>query len=149
MSDQQTKMIVVKGSPDHIYDLWANFENFPRFMRNITSVSKTGDKTSHWVMEGPAGKTLEWDAITTMMEKGRRIGWKSTGGDLDTSGTVAFTELGNNEVEVTFSQNYNPPAGMLGDAVASLIDNPDKRLEELLRDFKAYAEGDTRNRRVA
>ena len=149
MTDQQTKMVVVKGSPDHIYDLWANFENFPKFMRDITAVSKTGDKTSHWVMAGPAGKTLEWDATTTLMDKGRRIGWNSTGGDIETSGTVAFTDLGSNQVEVTFSQHYVPPAGMLGEAVAMLIDNPDKRLEELLRDFKAYAEGDIRERQVA
>jgi uncharacterized membrane protein len=141
MQDQQSKTIIVKGNLDTIFQHWANFENFPRFMRHITSVSRTGDKTSHWCMEGALGKNLEWDAETTRFEENTRIAWKSTGGDLKTSGQVTFTDLKNGEVQVTFSQHYELPAGMAGQAYASFFDNPDERLAELLRDFKAYAEG--------
>jgi len=141
MQDQQSKTVIVKGNLDTIFQHWADFENFPKFMRHIKSVKKTGDKTSHWCMEGPMGKEFEWDAETTRMEKDTRIAWNSTGGDLQTSGQVTFTDLGNNEVQVTFTQHYEPPAGMAGQAYAALFDDPDQRLAELLRDFKAYAEG--------
>ena len=141
MQDQQSKVIIVKGNLDTIFQHWANFENFPKFMRHITSVTKTGDKTSHWVMEGPLGKKLEWDAETTRFDKNTRIAWKSTGGDIDTSGQVIFSDIGSGEVQLTFSQHYELPAGFAGDAYASLFDNPDERLAELLRDFKTFAEG--------
>jgi len=36
---------------------------------------------------------------------------------------------------------YVPPAGKLGEFVAQLFSDPDKRLDEDLRNFKAYAEG--------
>src|SRR4051812_38893676 len=94
MEGQQSKNIIVKCDLDTVYQHWADFERFPQFMRHIKSVSKTGDKTSHWVMDGPLGKTLEWDAETTLMDKNKRIAWNSTEGDLKTSGQVTFTDLG-------------------------------------------------------
>src|SRR5437879_10344314 len=112
MQDQQSKTIIVKGNLDTIFQHWANFENFPKFMRHIKSVTKMGDKSSHWIMEGPMGKKLEWDAETTRMEHDTRIAWNSTGGDLETSGQVTFTDLKNGKVQVTFSQHYELPARM-------------------------------------
>lgn len=69
MAHQATKSLIVKGELSEIFDLWANFEIFPNFMKPINSVVKTGERTSHWVVEGPFGKTLEWDAETTTFEK--------------------------------------------------------------------------------
>jgi uncharacterized membrane protein len=36
--------------------------------------------------------------------------------------------------------HYDPPAGMVGEAVAQLFGNPEKRLTEDLRRFKQYVE---------
>lgn len=73
MADRIAKSIIVQGDIDHIYDLWANFENFPHFMHNIKSVTKTGDMMSHWVMEGSPGTEIEWDAKTTLLDENQRI----------------------------------------------------------------------------
>ena len=63
-------------------------------MKYITSVHKTGDGLSHWVMEGPLGKKIEWDAEATRMEPNKRIAWNSCDqGDITTSGQVTFKEL--------------------------------------------------------
>ncbi len=143
MEGQQTKSIIVKGDVATLYRLWADFENFPSFMKDIKSVTKTGDRTSHWKMEGPLGKNIEWDAVTTAMDVNQRIAWKSTGGDIETSGEVRFDSplqgLNAAETEVTFTQHYE--AGGFGETIARMFDDPDKKLEEILRDFKSYAEG--------
>lgn len=141
MADRVTNSVIVKGSVSEIFNLWANFENFPYFMKHIKSVTKTGERMSHWVMEGPLGKTLEWDAKTTTLEENKRIAWSSTDGNVKTSGQVSFNELSNRETEVTVILHYDPPAGKLGDAFVSLFSDPEKRMEEDLRNFKAYAEG--------
>jgi len=115
-------------------------------MTYIKSITKTGARTSHWVMEGPLGKDLEWDADTTTLEPNKRIAWNSRdGGDIKTSGQVTFNELSQGQTEITVMLQYVPPTGKIGEFVAQLFSDPDKRLDEDLRNFKAYAEG-TRSR---
>jgi uncharacterized membrane protein len=138
--DQVTKNVIVKGSASNLFNLWVNFENFPHFMKNIKSVQKTGPKTSHWVMKGPMGKDLEWDSQITTLEENKRIAWNSIDGDIKTSGQVVFNDLSNNETQITATVHYVPPAGALGQMAAEILDNPDKKLEEDLRNFKKYAE---------
>jgi uncharacterized membrane protein len=142
MADQFTKEIIVGASVEAAYSAWANFENFPHFMKYINSVRKTGDRTSHWVMDGPLGKQIEWDAETTMLEPNKRIAWNSRdNGDITTSGQVVFKELGHNQTHITVTLQYVPPAGKLGEVVAKIFSNPEEQLEEDLAHFKAYIEG--------
>jgi uncharacterized membrane protein len=143
MADQVTKDIIVKAKVGDVYNLWSNFENFPRFMKYIKSIVKTGEGTSHWVMEGPLGKELEWDAETTTLETNKRIAWNSRDAgenDIKTSGQVVFKELPQGETHITVTLQYVPPAGKLGEFVANLFSDPEKRLEEDLANFKHYAE---------
>ncbi|HYF62123.1 MAG TPA: SRPBCC family protein [Herpetosiphonaceae bacterium] len=147
MPNQTTKSIVVGAPVSQVYAIWSNFENFPHFMENIKSVTKTGDKMSHWVMSGPLGVNIEWDAETTRMEENARIAWNSRDNStITTSGQVTFTDLEGKQTEVTVTLQYEPPAGIAGDVVAKLFSNPEKRLEEDLQNFKHYAEspGNTR-----
>jgi uncharacterized membrane protein len=142
MPEQVTRTIIVKAPVAEVYDIWANFQNFPHFMKYITSVRETGDGLSHWTMDGPLGKQIEWDAETTRMERNKRIAWNSRGsGDITTSGQVTFKELPQNETEIAVTLQYVPPAGALGEAVAKIFSDPAEQLEEDLRNFKAYAEG--------
>jgi uncharacterized membrane protein len=146
MSEQITKSIIIKADVEDLFNSWANFENFPRFMENIKSVTKTDERMSHWVMQGPLGAPIEWDAETTRLEPHDRIAWNSKDNSaVKTSGQVIFKELGPIETEITVTLHYEPPAGMVGDIVTQLFSNPEKRLEEDLRRFKEYVE-DTPNR---
>ncbi len=141
MKEGVTKSIIVKGDVEDVYNVWANFENFPHFMRHIKSVTKKGDGISHWVMEGPLGTSIEWDAETTRLEENKRIGWNSIEGDIKTSGQVTFTALPNNETQLTVMLKYVPPGGLPGHVVAELFGDPEGKLEDDLRNFKAYIEG--------
>src|SRR5512145_91329 len=142
MHEQVTRSIIVKRNVTDVYSIWANFENFPHFMKHIKSVTKTGEGTSHWVMQGPLGTKVEWDADTTRQEPNTRIAWNSReGGTIKTSGQVMFQELPYGETGITVTLQYVPPAGVAGEIIAELFSNPEKQLEEDLLNFKAYAEG--------
>lgn len=141
MNEPIVKTITVMGDIEGIYKIWANFENFPLFMSDIRSVTKLDDKLSHWVMEGPLGAKVEWDAETTRLEPNERIAWNSKDNStLKTSGQVVFKELAPTETEITVTLQYVPPAGVVGDAVAQLFSNPEKRLTDDLQCFKEHVE---------
>ena len=135
-----TQNIIVKAPIAAVYQAWADFENFPNFMQHICSVTKTGDRTSHWVMEGPLNSRIEWDAETTRLEENKRVAWSSTDGQIKTSGQVTFNPLSNDEVEVTVMLRYVPPAGVVGDFFANLFADPEGKLAEDLYNFKRYIE---------
>lgn len=142
MTDQVTKSITVRGDAADVYDIWSNFENFPYFMKYVNKVTKTGERTSHWEVAGPMGKTIEWNAETTRLDPDQRIAWntKDHEGTITTSGEVVFAGLPDSQTSITVTMNYSVPGGKLGEAVANLFSNPGQRLEEDLRNFKAYAE---------
>ena len=141
MADQQTtRSIIVKGSPSELFHLWADVESFPRFMQDVRSVTRVGDNLTHWVVEGPFGKEVEWDAETTRMEEGKRLAWNSrAGSDVKTSGQVVFTQMPHDETQVTVTLQVAPQGAWAG-AAAGLFGKLEETLEEDLRRFKAYAE---------
>lgn len=142
MTEQVMQTVIVKGSPAHIYDLWADFENFPRFMEYVKEVQKRDDTHSRWVVEGPLGSNVDWDAEMTRGERGKRIAWSSKDheGTVTTSGQVTFNELSHGQTEVTVLLQYAPPGGKLGAVVADIFSNPQERLNRDLRNFKKLAE---------
>lgn len=46
------------------YDQWTRFEEFPRFMEGVESVTQLDDRRLHWVAR-IAGKREAWDAEIT------------------------------------------------------------------------------------
>lgn len=141
MADQIEETIVVQAVLADVFNLWANFENFPLFMPRLKSVTKTGDHASHWVMEGPLGTDLEWDAKTTALEPNRRVAWASLdGSQVNTSGDVLFDELGLNETRVTVRMAYDLPLGVAGQAAAALFGSPRDMVKESLQRFKGHIE---------
>ena len=40
---------------DEVYAFWRRFENLPRFMTYLETVTDLGNGRSHWVAKGPAG----------------------------------------------------------------------------------------------
>lgn len=139
MADRITKTIAVDRSADELYRIWSNFDNFPHFMRNIKSITRTGANTSHWVMEGPLGKDVEWDARVTDLVPGKRIRWESIRGDVDTAGEVVFNEIATNRTDVTVSMRYE--AKGTANKLGALFSDPEGDLEEDLNNFRTYAEG--------
>ena len=136
---QVTRSIIVRGSASEAFDLWADLEVFARLMPQLKSVTKTSERTSHWVYVGPMGKEVEWDDTLTLFESGQRLGWNSAdGGDVKTSGQVTFDQLPDGQVQITLMLQYVPQGALA--TVGSWFQS-DTAVDEALLRFKEYAEG--------
>ncbi|MHA3772982.1 SRPBCC family protein [Verrucomicrobiota bacterium sgz303538] len=118
-----SRTITINRSPEEVYQFWRNFENLPRFMKYLESVTTSGDRRSHWVAKGPAGVTVEWDAEILEDRSNELISWRSLpGSDVETSGSVHFKPApGNRGTLVKVEMDYLPPAGRLGAKVAKML----------------------------
>lgn len=137
------RSLAVNRAPQDCYRFWRAFENLPRFMEHLVSVSIIAPGRSHWVAKGPAGTTVEWDAEVTRDEPDRLIAWRSLeGADVDHSGVVRFEPApGNRGTIVRVELRYSPPAGQLGAWVARLFgEEPEHQIREDLRRFKQVLE---------
>jgi uncharacterized membrane protein len=136
------KTINIDAPVEEVFAFYSNFENFPRFMANIREVRNLGDDRSSWVAEGPAGITAQWDAIITKFEPNRTIAWRSEPGSLvGNAGIVRFDPNPDGGTRITVRMSYNPPAGALGHAVATLFNrNPKQQMDEDLVRLKSLLE---------
>lgn len=130
-------------APVHrVFKLWSDMESFPGFMEHVQEVQRTGPRSTHWVVEAPMGRKVEWDAQTTEMDENRKIAWRATG-DVGTSGEVSFTPEGSDRTRVDVDMEYHTPGGPVGELFAKVFENPSKDVEQDLQRFKALAEGRT------
>ena len=138
------KSIIVNRPVHDVYEFWRNFENLPRFMDHLESVTVIDENRSHWIAKAPAGTRVEWDAVIHNEVEGELIAWRSLpGADINNAGSVHFSpvmgETGQTEVRVVLS--YEPPAGKVGVAVAKLLgEEPSKQVADDLRRFKQVME---------
>ena len=135
---------VTIGRPrEEIYAFWRDFPNLAGIMENIERIETIDAKRSHWVVKGPAGKTVEWDSVVTDDEPGRLIAWQSVeGADVRNSGRVEFLDAAPGRgtmVRATIA--YDPPAGTIGQWIAKLFQRePSLQVRRDLRRLKQFLE---------
>jgi len=116
------KTLHIQAPLEEVYPFWANVENFRRFMTHLKEVRHLGEGRSHWVAAGPAGTSVAWDAELTVYEPNRRLAWRSMPGSMiENAGMIHFDPNPNGSTRVHMRLSYNPPAGMVGHAVAWLF----------------------------
>lgn len=143
MSYHVEESLVINSSSAEIYSFWRNFENLPRFMNNLKSVTVLDKKMSHWVGKGPLNTSPEWDAEVVSDMPNKSISWRSTeGSPVGTSGTVSFENaVGGRGTLVHVSFDYTPPLGVVGHAVALLFgEDPKKQVHEDLHRLQQIVE---------
>lgn len=127
--------ITINAPVSQVFDFWRHPENFPTVMHNVRDVRPTGDHRYHWVVAGAGGTTVQWDAVLTRCVPNQVISWASApGAEVEQTGSVYFTQAGNG-TRLQIIMRYNPPAGALGEAAASLFhaDTKSSMDEDLLR----------------
>lgn len=136
--------ITINKTPDELFNFWRNFENLPKFMNNLKSVTITDEKHSHWVAVGPGNKSIEWDSEIINEESNRLIAWRTlSNADVQHTGSVRFISVPGHSrgTHVKVTLEYLPPAGRVGAAVARLFHStPDQEIRQDLRRLKQLLE---------
>jgi uncharacterized membrane protein len=136
------KSVEVRRSPMELYHFWHQLTNLPEIMPHVISVTLQ-DSRSHWVVAGPAGKQVEWDAEFINEKPGELISWQSLpGSQVQSAGSVRFDPIGDGQAtRVRVVLEYLPPAGKAGAFVARLLgSSPEQQLETDLQRFKERME---------
>ncbi len=130
------KSIEVEVPVATAYNQWTQFEEFPKFMENVESVTQTDDTHLHWVAE-IGGKREEWDAEIVEQEPDRRIAWRSLGG-VKQSGIVTFEPRGTDGTGVTVELEWEPEGAM--EKVGSAVGADSRGVKADLERFKEFVE---------
>jgi uncharacterized membrane protein len=137
------KTFTIDRPATQLYDFWHNFQNLPRFMKHLKSVTTKDGRTSHWIAQGPMGVPVEWDAELLDERPGEYLVWRSLPGSaIGNRGSVEFRPSTNGSgTEVTVALTYHNPAGKVGSAFAKLLGRePEIQVREDLRRFKSLME---------
>ena len=128
--------IDVKVPGSTAYNQWTQFEEFPRFMEGVKSVTQTDDTHLHWVAE-IAGNEEEWDAEVTEQHPDERVAWRATSG-AENAGVVTFHRIDNETTRVTLQMDVEPedPIESVGTALGFL----QRRVKGDLERFKEFIE---------
>lgn len=119
------------------YNQWTQFEEFPRFMEGVESITQVDDTHLRWVAE-IGGHREEWDAEITEQTPDQRIAWRATSGK-ENAGVVTFHHLddGRSKVMVQLDWEADGMVEQLGAAVGA----DDRRVRGDLERFKELIEG--------
>ncbi len=144
------KCIDVAAPVEQVFETFSQLERLPELMTHVREVHVRGDGTSQWVVDGPAGRTISWEAVTTRLEPNRLIAWRTLPGSaVDHSGLLRFEPTeGGTRIIVTMS--YTPFGGALGHAIARLFGtDPKSELNDDLMRVKVFLETGRRARDAA
>jgi uncharacterized membrane protein len=137
------RSITIARPRAEVYAFWRDLSNLSKFMTHIESVKQTEGNQSHWVVKGPAGRTVEWDAVIHNEIENEMVAWRTLpGADVDHAGSVWFKDApAGRGVEVSVELQYNPPAGLVGAAFAKLWgEEPTQQIESDLYRLKQLLE---------
>jgi uncharacterized membrane protein len=128
-----------------VFRYCTDYSNWPHFMTNVKEVRESGAEQQHWVVEGPAGFTLEWDSEITRFITNKLVSWKSVEGSaIRHAGTMRFDENAAGTTRVHIEMSYNPPAGAAGHVLAKLFGvDPKSQMDEDLARLKTTIETGT------
>jgi uncharacterized membrane protein len=136
------KTLNLNAPVERVFQLWANYQNFPRFMSHVRDVKDLGDGRSHWVVAGPAGARVEWDAVITSYTPNEVLAWRTEpNAVVQHAGLIRFLSNPDGSTTVNIRLTYNPAVGGLGHVVTSLFgaDAKSQMDEDLVR-MKTFIE---------
>jgi uncharacterized membrane protein len=139
------KTLNLNAPVERVFPLWANYQNFPHFMSHVHDVKDLGDGRSHWVVAGPAGARVEWDAVITSYTPNEVLAWRTEpNAVVQHAGLIRFLANPDGSTTVHIRLTYNPAVGGLGHVVASLFGaDPKRQMDADLVRMKTFIETGT------
>lgn len=136
MTTKVEESVLVNVPMSVAYNQWTQFEDFPRFMGGVKSVTQLSDDRLKWVAE-IAGVKREWEARILEQVRDTKVAWAATEGATN-AGAVTFEDLGGGQTSVRLSLEYEPEGLVekVGDKLGVVENTAAKDLER----FKAFIE---------
>lgn len=133
--------IMVEAPVEQTYAYWRNLENLPQWMSHVREVRYLGGDRYHWVVDGPAGKPVEWESELLNVSENQEMTWRSVeGSQVHHTGRVRFDTIGE-ATRVHVQLRYYPPAGIIGHVVAKAFGvDPQSELNDDLARMKTAVE---------
>jgi uncharacterized membrane protein len=134
--------VIINRPCEELFQFWRQFDNLPRFMDNLESVTILDGRRSRWVAKGPVGTRVEWDAEIYNEIEDELIAWRSLpGADVDQAGSVHFSATPDGQTEVRVIVRYAAPGHRVGDVVAHILGgDPERQIADDLRRLKQVME---------
>ncbi|MGH7482310.1 MAG: SRPBCC family protein [Longimicrobiales bacterium] len=126
------KTVRIDAPIEEVFSRFTDWERWPQWMSHVREVTPSGEpgtvgERTHWVVDGLAGTTVRWDAEVTRFVPNELVSWKSVDGSaIGHAGTIQFERLGDRSTRVQIRMSYNPVAGVVGHAVAALLERDPK-----------------------
>ena len=106
-----------------VFEFCRDFENFPRVVQSLRSVTDYQDGRSHWEVMSPSGELLAWDAQVTKYVPNVVIAWRSVPKSVvDCNGLIRFSPGRNGGTHLDVEIGYHPCHTGLTDAIRALFD---------------------------
>ena len=111
-----------------VFEFCRDFENFPRVIQSLHSVTDFQDGRSHWEVISPRGEILAWDAQVTKYVPNAVLAWRSLPGSVvDCNGLIRFAPTPSGGTELRIQIEYDPRHTGLSDAIRALFDTSRER----------------------
>ena len=118
------------------YNQWTQFEEFPRFMEGVESVTQLDDTHLRWVADF-GGQRHEWQAEISNQEPDRLVSWRAREGKYN-SGRVTFHPLGPDRTRVDVELTWEPEG--LTEELGNVLGSDSRRVKGDLERFKEFIE---------
>lgn len=132
--------VEVNAPAQACYDWWRSFSRLPDIFPDVLSVHAIDDKgTTEWTVSGPLNRPVSWQAHVVEDQPPHKIAWSTTDSadpDVRNSGVVRFDDKGGGRTGVEISLRYDPPGGKVGEAVATLLSDPQQKVDQAAERFK-------------
>jgi uncharacterized membrane protein len=141
------KTLNINAPVSDLYEFWVNPENYALVFDHVKEVKKVAPNLYDWTVYGPAGMEVRWEGVIVEKLPNQLICWKSIpGSEVGNEGVVRLDPNYDGSTRVHIQMKYQPPAGMLGHAIAELFGtDPKHALDADLARLKSLFEiGKTR-----
>jgi uncharacterized membrane protein len=119
------------------YNQWTLFEEFPRFMEGVESVTQVTDTRNHWVVD-IGGVRREFDTQITEQVPDQRIAWRTVDGPSQ-AGVVTFHRLDDASCRVMLQMEFDPEG--LAENAGDKLGLVKARVAGDMERFKEFIEG--------
>lgn len=116
------KTVFINASAADLYQFWKNPENYPKVFAHVKQITPEQNGIFLWQVLGPAGIPITWRGRITRLVPEKRIEWWSLPDSvIENHGVIHLEAQKDGQTRIHIDMSYNPPAGLLGHAVAGLL----------------------------